>query len=88
MLAASLGMHQARNLVLSCDRFGAEDAATSGDIRAVVPTDRLMEEAEKFAQRLAAMPRHAMAAQKRLNNRLALRYMAWLEDEISLARVP
>jgi hypothetical protein len=26
-----------------------------------------------------------MAAQKRLNNRLTLRYMAWLEDEISLA---
>ncbi len=39
----------------------------------------------KLAKRLAAMPRHAMAAQKRLNNRLTLRYMAWLEDEISLA---
>ena len=33
---------------------------------------------------LAAMPRRAMAAQKRLNNRLALRYMVWLEDEVSL----
>mgnify|MGYP000566114526 CR=1 FL=1 len=84
MLAASLGMHRARNLVLGCDRFSAEDAERWGLVRAVLPAGELMPEAEKLARRLAAMPRHAMAAQKRLNNRLALRYMAWLEDEISL----
>ena len=85
MLAASLGMHRARNLMLSCDRFSAEDAAQWGLVRAVVPADRLIEEANNLAARLAAMPRHAMASQQRLNSRLALRYMAWLEDEISLA---
>ena len=85
MLAASLGMHRARNLVLSCDRFSAEDAEQWGLVRAIVPEARLMPEAEKIAARIAAMPRHAVAAQKRLNNRLALRYMAWLEDEISLS---
>ncbi len=84
MLAASLGMHRARNLVLSCDRFSAEDAERWGLVRAVLPAGELMAETEKLARRLAAMPRHAMAAQKRLNNRLALRYMVWLEDEISL----
>ncbi len=84
MLAASLGMHRARNLVLGCDRFSAEEAERWGLVRAVLPAAELMPEAEKLATRLAAMPRHAMAAQKRLNNRLALRYMAWLEDEISL----
>ena len=85
MLAASLGLHRARNLVLSCDRFSAEDAEQWGLVRRIVPAPQLMPEAEKLAKRLAAMPRHAMAAQKRLNNRLTLRYMAWLEDEISLA---
>ncbi|MDP6588751.1 MAG: enoyl-CoA hydratase/isomerase family protein [Rhodospirillales bacterium] len=85
MLAASLGMHRARDLVFTCDRFSAEDGERWGLVRAVVPGARLMAEAEDIAARLAALPRHAVAAQKRLNNRLALRYMAWLEDEISLA---
>jgi len=84
MLMASLGMHQARGLVLSCDRFSAEDAARWGLVRAVVPQAELMAEAEKLARRLAAMPRRAVAAQLRLNNRLALRYREWLEDEIAL----
>ncbi len=84
MLAASLGMHRARNLVLTGDRFSAEDAEQWGLVRTVVPAAQLMQEAEIIAARLAAMPRHGMAAQKRLNNRLALCYMAWLEDEISL----
>ncbi len=84
MLAATLGMHRARDLVLSCDRFSAEDAERWGLVRAVVPEAELMAEAEKIARRLAAMPRAGMAAQKRLNNRLARRYRDWLEDEITL----
>jgi enoyl-CoA hydratase/carnithine racemase len=85
MLAASVGMHRARNLVFSCDRFSAEDAERWGIVRAILPEARLMQEAMDLARRLAAMPRHAVAGQKRLNNRLVLSYMAWLEDEIGIA---
>jgi len=85
MLAATLGLHRARNLVLGCDRFGAEDAERWGLVRAVVPGPRLIDEALALADRIAAMPRHAVAKQKRLNSRLLRRYMAWSEDEIALA---
>ena len=84
MLAATIGMHRARDLTLNCDRFGAEDAEHWGLVRAVVPEADLMAEAEKIARRLAAMPRQSLTAQMRLNNRLALRYREWLEDEITL----
>ena len=84
MLAATIGMHRARDLTLNCDRFGAEDAEHWGLVRAVVPEADLMAEAEKIARRLAAMPRQSLTAQMRLNNRLALRYRKWLEDEITL----
>jgi enoyl-CoA hydratase/carnithine racemase len=84
MLAASLGQHRARNLVLSCDRFSAEEAERWGLVRAVLPEAELMAEAEALARRLAAMPRHALAVQMKLNNRLALRYREWLADEIEL----
>jgi enoyl-CoA hydratase/carnithine racemase len=62
MLAASSGMHRARNLVLSCDRFSAEDAEHRGLVRIILPAAERMPEAEKRALRLAAMPRHTVAA--------------------------
>jgi len=84
MLAASIGMHRARDLTLTCARFSAEDAERWGLVRAIVPEANLITEAEKTARRLAAMPRQSLTAQMRLNNRLALRYREWLEDEITL----
>ena len=84
MLAATMGMHRARDLTLTCERFGAEDAERWGLVRAIIPEADLIAEAEKTARRLAAMPRQSLTAQMRLNNRLALRYREWLEDEITL----
>ena len=84
MLAATVGMHRARDLTLTCERFGAEDAERWGLVRAVVPEADLIAEAEKIARHLAAMPQHSLTAQMRLNNRLALCYREWLEDEIAL----
>jgi len=84
MLAATMGMHRARDLTLTCERFGAEDAERWGLVRTIIPEADLIAEAEKTARRLAAMPRQSLTAQMRLNNRLALRYREWLEDEITL----
>ena len=84
MLAATMGMHRARDLTLTCERFGAEDAERWGLVRAVIPEADLIAEAEKTARRLAEMPQQSLTAQMRLNNRLALRYREWLEDEITL----
>jgi enoyl-CoA hydratase/carnithine racemase len=85
MLAASLGMHRARNLVLTCDRFSVEDAERWGLVRSIHPKEKLFDEAFKLAEHLAEMPRQAMARQKQMNTRLVLRYMEWLKDEIYLA---
>lgn len=84
MLAASIGTHRACYLTLTGEHFSAKDAERWGLVRAVVPETELMAEAEKIARRLSTMPRKALAAQMRLNNRLALRYREWLEDEIAL----
>jgi enoyl-CoA hydratase/carnithine racemase len=85
MLAASLGMHRARNLVMTCDRFSVEDAELWGLVRSIHPQEQLLQEAEKVAKHIAAMPRQAIAAQKKIHTRLIMRYMSWLEDEIDLA---
>ena len=74
----------ARERDCTCERFGAEAAARWGLVRAVIQAAALLAEAEKPARRLAAMPQQSLTAQMRLNNRLALRYREWLEDEITL----
>lgn len=85
LLAAAVGLQRARSLTLGCDRFDAAAAERWGIVRAVVPAPRLLDEALALAGRVAAMPRDAVAKQRRLNARLLRRTLAGTEDEIDLA---
>ena len=51
------------------DPITAEEALNIGLVINVVPTEKLMEEAVRFAEKLAALPRLAMQASKMLINR-------------------
>jgi len=51
------------------DPVTAEKALNIGLVINVVPTEKLMEEAVRFAEKLAALPRLAMQASKMLINR-------------------
>ncbi|BBK36283.1 enoyl-CoA hydratase [Allostella sp. ATCC 35155] len=61
-----VGQRRALELALLTDRFDAARAAEIGLVNRVVPDERLGEETRALALRLAAGPRAALAATKRL----------------------
>jgi 2-(1,2-epoxy-1,2-dihydrophenyl)acetyl-CoA isomerase len=63
-----VGYKKAMELVLLPDRFDAETARTLGLVNWVVPDDRLEEETQRIARRLADGPTGAYAQAKRLLN--------------------
>ncbi len=63
-----LGLARAKELVLLGDRIKADEALKIGLVHKVVPLDRLYEEAEALAQRLAAGPPVAMKVAKKAMN--------------------
>lgn len=63
-----VGQRRAMELALLPDRFDAARAEAIGLVNRVVPDDRLPEETRAIARRLAAGPRSAFAATKRLIN--------------------
>lgn len=63
-----LGLARAKELVLLGDRISADEALKIGLVHKVVPLDRLYEEAEALAQRLAAGPPVALGVAKRAMN--------------------
>ncbi len=85
------GPKGAKELLMTGEVFGAEDARRLGLVNRIVPADRLDEETEAFAQRLASLPQTAVALTKRLVNRVheiggfedGLRYM----DDPELAAI-
>lgn len=66
LLPASLGLHRALRLALLNDVLTAQEAQTAGLVARVVTDDRLDVVAEELIAGLAAGPRQALAATKRL----------------------
>jgi 2-(1,2-epoxy-1,2-dihydrophenyl)acetyl-CoA isomerase len=66
LLPASLGLHRALRLALLNDVITAQEAQAAGLVARVVPDDRLDPVADELIAGLAAGPRNALAATKRL----------------------
>ena len=64
-----IGVAKAKEIIFTGDPITAEEALSIGLVMKVVPKHRLMEEAKRFALKLAALPRLAMEASKGLINR-------------------
>lgn len=64
-----IGVAKAKEMVLTGDPIGAEDARAAGLVLKVVPTEKLLQEARSLAAKLAALPRLAVAASKSVINR-------------------
>jgi enoyl-CoA hydratase len=64
-----IGPAKAKEMILAGDPISAEEALSLGLVTKVVPKERLLEEANTFAWRLASLPRLAMEASKRLINK-------------------
>ncbi|MBY0612991.1 MAG: enoyl-CoA hydratase/isomerase family protein [Beijerinckiaceae bacterium] len=84
LLVATAGLHRAKALILTCERFDAAAAERYGIVHRVIAENDLHKEAATLAQLLAAKPRKALEDQKRLANRMALAMMAQSDDEIGL----
>lgn len=64
-----IGAAKAKEMILTGDTIGAEEAFSFGLVMKVVLKDKLLEEARAFATKLAALPRLALEASKMLINR-------------------
>lgn len=64
-----LGMKKTKELLLTGDRVGADEAVRIGLANRVVPADALMREARRLAQKLAMIPPPAMKLNKEGLNR-------------------
>lgn len=67
-LTRLVGMKKAKEIALLGDRFGADEAHDYGLINKVVPASLLASETAKYAARLSAGPRGAIARTKALLN--------------------
>ncbi|HWP58593.1 MAG TPA: enoyl-CoA hydratase/isomerase family protein [Candidatus Acidoferrales bacterium] len=64
-----IGIAKAKEIIFTGDAITAEEALSLGLVTKVVPKERLLEEANTFAWRLASLPRLAMEASKMLINK-------------------
>jgi len=85
LLMASVGIHRARALIATGDRFDAQQAQQMGLVHQVLPPDQFIHEGRRLAERLAAKPRRALEAQKRLTRRAIGRLIA--DSEVEYARL-
>lgn len=77
-----IGAAKAKEIIFTGDPITAEEALSLGLVMKVVPKERLLEEANTFAWRLASLPRLAMEASKMLVNKsLELDLLSGLELE-------
>lgn len=67
-LPRMVGVHRAKELMLTGRTFGAEEALQMGVVDRVVPQDALLDEARKLAAAFAAGPTYAIASTKRMLN--------------------
>ena len=59
-----IGASKAKEMIFTGDPIGAEEALALGLVMKVVPKEKLAEEAQAFAAKLAALPRLALQASK------------------------
>ena len=83
----TVGIKQAKEMLLLGERIPAEDALRMGLINRVVAGDQLMEVAEDWARKLSNLPRKAVQGNKLLVNRVYelagfLQGMDYREDEV------
>lgn len=71
-LPALVGLNKAREMLFFGSRYSAADLAAAGVAWRVVPDDLLIEEAQKVAADLAALPPLSVRAMKRVLNAAAL----------------
>ncbi|MGH7829128.1 MAG: enoyl-CoA hydratase/isomerase family protein, partial [Candidatus Binatia bacterium] len=64
-----IGAAKAKEIILTGDPISAEEALSFGLVMKVVAKDKLLQEANTFACKLAALPRLALEASKMLINR-------------------
>ncbi len=64
-----IGAAKAKEIIFTGDPVSAADALSFGLVLKVVPKEKLLEEANSFAAKLAALPRLALEASKRVINR-------------------
>ena len=77
-----IGASKAKELIFTGDPISAEQALSFGLVMKVVPKERLMEEANAFAAKLAALPRLALQASKAsINKGLEIDLASGLELE-------
>jgi enoyl-CoA hydratase/carnithine racemase len=69
LLPRIVGFSKASELALTGDMINAEEALACGLVSRIVPHDQLLEEANGLALRIAANPREAVRATKRLLRR-------------------
>jgi enoyl-CoA hydratase len=64
-----VGAAKAKEMILTGEPIGAEQALACGLVMKVMAKDKLLDEAKSFAAKLAALPRLALEASKMLINR-------------------
>ncbi|HUC99220.1 MAG TPA: enoyl-CoA hydratase-related protein [Candidatus Polarisedimenticolaceae bacterium] len=64
-----IGVAKAKEMILTGDPIGAQEALAAGLVMKVVPAGKCLEEASSLAGKLAALPRLALQASKMLINR-------------------
>lgn len=84
-MVASIGIHRAKFLSLTEQRFDASHAHQMGLVSSVHPLAGLEQAALDLARTLCSKPRAALLGQKRLANRVFKAMMAMTGDEIALA---
>ncbi len=70
-LMRELGPARTKELVMTCDRFSAEEALRWGFVNRVYPDDRLLGQARALAEKLLAKDQLALARTKATTNALA-----------------
>jgi enoyl-CoA hydratase/carnithine racemase len=68
LLVEAVGLAKAKELMLTGDRIGAEEARALGLVNRVVPAAHLMRETQTLAERIAAKPAGAVEAVKRMSH--------------------
>jgi len=77
-----IGASKAKEMIFTGDPIGAEEALALGLVMKVVPKEKLAEEAQAFAAKLAALPRLALQASKAsINKGLEIDLASGLELE-------
>jgi 2-(1,2-epoxy-1,2-dihydrophenyl)acetyl-CoA isomerase len=76
-----VGVQRAKALAMLAEQIDAHEAAQLGILHKVFPCERLMDEAQAMAQRLAAMPSAALALTKQAFGACSARQ---LEDQLEL----